>query len=128
MEWAQEIGARIKEAREARGLTEADFADILVVHRNTVGNYERGKGLPNRELSRIAEALNVDLRWLLHGDSYRDPLVKIGERLERIERVLEVLTRDETSLSGAFAEQPDDPDEPGASATPPSAGSSRRVG
>jgi transcriptional regulator with XRE-family HTH domain len=84
MEWAEEIGARIREARKARGLNESDLADLLIVHRNTVQNYEKGQGIPNRRMQEIADALNVSFRWLLHGHEYEDRLDTLATELGQI--------------------------------------------
>jgi transcriptional regulator with XRE-family HTH domain len=84
-----EIGKRIREARDAHGLSRPALADILELHPTSIANYEKGR-VPWKDLPRIAEALNRDVRWLIYGESYQDPLDRIDERLARIEEVLSV--------------------------------------
>lgn len=84
MDWAEEIGARIAQARHDKGWTQSELADLLVVHRNTVDNYEAGKGIPNRDLQGIAGVLGVEFRWLLHGPALQDPLLDVQQKLEAV--------------------------------------------
>lgn len=62
----QAIGARIKAAREARGLTQEDFAAALDLSRNHVSVIERGvKALKLETFVAIANALGVSADSLL---------------------------------------------------------------
>lgn len=81
--WTKEIGARIRDLRDKRGWSQPQLADLLVVHLKSVGNYEKGK-IPFRDLSRIAEVLETDMRWLLFGAEYKDPIERIEEKLDRL--------------------------------------------
>ncbi len=59
-------GARIKESRRARGLSQEELADQAGCHRTYVGMLERGEGNPSLGvLFRIAAVLEVDLVELL---------------------------------------------------------------
>jgi Zn-dependent peptidase ImmA (M78 family)/DNA-binding XRE family transcriptional regulator len=59
------IGARLKEAREARGLTVAQLAELLGVTRNAVYLYETGKSSPQPEiLQRLSGLLKVPAGYL----------------------------------------------------------------
>jgi Zn-dependent peptidase ImmA (M78 family)/transcriptional regulator with XRE-family HTH domain len=51
------IGARLREARLARGLTAIALADQLGVHRSAVSHYERGEQTPRPEVMRQIEAV-----------------------------------------------------------------------
>lgn len=54
------IGDRLREAREARGLTGIALADLLGVSRQAVSLYEKGEVTPGPEvLDRLAQVLNV---------------------------------------------------------------------
>ena len=93
-DWAQEIGKRIADAREKVGLSQPQLADLVGVHKQTIGNYERGTHKPSLKLlPLIAEATNEDLRWLVHGETYRDPLIAIAESLQRLETRLASLDK-----------------------------------
>ena len=59
-------GARIKELRQVKGLSQEALADRAGCHRTYVGMLERGEGNPSLGvLFRIASALNVELMELL---------------------------------------------------------------
>jgi transcriptional regulator with XRE-family HTH domain len=61
------LGKRLKEAREARGLTQDDVANYLNVKRQTYSAYERNKSVPDAlTLNRIAELFKVSNDYLLH--------------------------------------------------------------
>ena len=56
------VGARLKELRRARGLSQEELADQAGCHRTYVGMIERGEGNPSLEmLSRIAGVLDVEV-------------------------------------------------------------------
>lgn len=54
------VGARLKEAREARGLTAISLAELIGVSRQAVSQYEHGSVTPHPAvMSRITTALNL---------------------------------------------------------------------
>ncbi len=59
---------RIEQARETRGLSRGELADLVGVHYQTMGYLERGEYNPSLELAlKIARALEVSLEeifWL----------------------------------------------------------------
>ena len=60
-------GKRIKELRGPT--TQAEFADILGIHKNTLGNYERGQRTPDVEfLALVSKKLGVSTHWLVFGE------------------------------------------------------------
>lgn len=68
-------GARIKQAREERGLAQADLAAAMKVDfdinidRSDISEIERGvRGVKDHELDAIARLLDVTPVWLLRGD------------------------------------------------------------
>ena len=65
------FGNKIRELRTERGLTQQQLADLVVVSRYTVANWEAGKRLPDvSTISRISLALHVEDHVLL--DVLRD--------------------------------------------------------
>lgn len=99
----QEIGARIKRARELAGLRQEDLADIINVSNRTVQNLEAGDVKPYVHLGRIADALNVTQEWLLHGDpdteATETELSQLRAEIGVLRRMLEELLRREESSS-----------------------------
>jgi class 3 adenylate cyclase len=64
----QELGARIKQRREARGLRQSDLASGLRVSPQAVSKWERGENAPDIVvLVPLARLLDVSVEWLLGG-------------------------------------------------------------
>lgn len=63
------IGRRIRDARLARGITQAELATQIGVSRSAVAQWETGRAGQIREnLARIAVALGVSVGHLMTGD------------------------------------------------------------
>jgi transcriptional regulator with XRE-family HTH domain len=63
------IGARIKEAREAVPMRQVQLAAATGLALNTIRNYELNLTAQSIEnLRLIADALDVDVLWLIDGD------------------------------------------------------------
>lgn len=61
-----EVGSRLRELREARGLSQSGLAESADVHRNTVGDIELGKASPTLHvMKKLAAALGVSVRDLV---------------------------------------------------------------
>jgi len=60
------VGRNLRTHRQARGLSQEDFAEFLEVHRTYMGGIERGeRNLTLKSLERIADRLGVDPVTLL---------------------------------------------------------------
>ncbi len=58
------VGARLVEAREARGLTATSLSEVIGISSQNISQYEHGKQSPSPEImDRICERLNLDLRF-----------------------------------------------------------------
>jgi len=64
-----ELGNRVRELREGRGLQQKDLASILGYQNNTsVSKIELGIKPPSADdFIKLAQSLNVDLHWLITG-------------------------------------------------------------
>jgi transcriptional regulator with XRE-family HTH domain len=72
-ELQRNVGRSLRAYREASGLSQEAFADVLGVHRTYMGGIERGeRNLTLRSLERIAERIEVDPAALLDGAPERD--------------------------------------------------------
>lgn len=61
------VGRNLRIYREAKGLSQEAFADVLCVHRTYMGGIERGeRNLTLKSLERIAGRLDLDPLALLH--------------------------------------------------------------
>ncbi len=62
----KEVGFRIREVRQERGLSQEKLAALADLHRAYVGQIERGeKNIGLRNLEKIAKALGVNIKDLL---------------------------------------------------------------
>lgn len=60
------FGARLRQLRTARGLSQMDFSKQIQISKSSVNMYERGEREPGLEtLERIADYFNVDMDYLL---------------------------------------------------------------
>lgn len=60
------VGTNLRAHREARGLSQEAFADLVGVHRTYMGGLERGeRNLTLKSLERIAARIEVDPLTLL---------------------------------------------------------------
>ena len=67
-ELQQRVGARIRVLRQQKGWTQEELGARADLDFTTVGGAERGtKSLSLNSLARIAQALEVDLAWLVRG-------------------------------------------------------------
>lgn len=61
---------RLRELRVNKNLTQEELGEIVGVHANHLGRYERGLTIPSTDtLTRLAEALNVSPEYLLRGNT-----------------------------------------------------------
>ena len=64
------IASRLKTAREMAGLSQAQVAKILRLHRPSVSEMEAGRRrVTAEELTKLAEMYSVDLQWLTGSES-----------------------------------------------------------
>ena len=62
------IGDRVKEAREAKDLTQLQLAEMMEVSEQTIGNIERGaKGTRLANFVKLCEILEVSADYILFG-------------------------------------------------------------
>lgn len=74
------LGDNLRRHREARGLSQEAFAEVLGFHRTYVGGLERGeRNLTLQSVERIAEVLSVKPLDLLRNKKRR----KAGPRVDR---------------------------------------------
>lgn len=89
---AEEIGARIQQARNERGLTQPELAEMASFSTRSLQDYETGVTIPYRHLREIGDLLQKSVDWFLYGD------VKPGDDTDEVIRRLDL-------LEGQVAEQ-----------------------
>lgn len=71
---SKEIGARIAEARQRSGLSQAELGEKSGIAQTQISRYEIGRAVPRRDaLMKLADALGVHVGWLMEGPAYRPP-------------------------------------------------------
>lgn len=81
------FGDRVREARNAKGLTQTELAAIVGLSQQSIVNIERKNSVPNKLYS-FAQALGVTEKYLITGDGSQDlALVQSNEDLFTIEKV-----------------------------------------
>lgn len=80
-----EVGRRVREAREAAGLTQERFAELVGISPQNVSCVERGlAGVSLTVLRRMCEILQVSSDSLLMGESGNNHAEAIAHRLEKL--------------------------------------------
>lgn len=70
MKIAESFGARLQSIRKKHGLSQEKLAELSGLHRTYISSLERGARNPTlTTLSAIANALNVDIAYLVSGVS-----------------------------------------------------------
>ena len=81
------INKNLKLLRHAKGMTQAEVADLISVTRQTVSSYESGRTQPDLEtLKRLSEVYQADLHDMLYGGN------RIQRRLTRLSRAAIIFT------------------------------------
>lgn len=97
IEFDRARGERIKEAREALGLTQEELAPLVGVSKFAISKWESGYVLQRSNLQSLAGALKVSDEWLLRGGEERtvdgDLEVRLDEAEAGISRVDSRLSR-----------------------------------
>jgi transcriptional regulator with XRE-family HTH domain len=111
------VGARLRTARRAAGLTQKQLAEALGVESITVSRWERGVTVPSlSRLRRIAEVTETTVSDLVRAPdamsgqaaeiaALREELAETRQLVDRVARALERLARPRSSASSLRASQ-----------------------
>ena len=81
------FGKKLKECREAKGLSQAKFAKEVGLHHSIIGRYEREEAKPTIDVvKRMAVALDTTVGYLLSETADRD-LLKDPAMLKRLNEI-----------------------------------------
>lgn len=69
-----DMGARIKEARIAKGMTQEELGNIVGVQKSAIAKYEKGRvvNIKRSTLQKIASALNINPSTLIFEESPKE--------------------------------------------------------
>jgi len=91
---------RLKYALNIRGFAQVDLAQYLGISSVSMSSYTNGKFLPDkRRLARMAEFLNVSMRWLITGEGDIDDKPEAMNLMMRMEDTRVRIRRDEHGIS-----------------------------
>ena len=94
----EQLGAELRKARLALGLTQADVAERVSTDPETISRFERGATLPSLvRLLDLADALHVPIASLLGGASPR-----ATDELDELVRALGLLSAKDRRLAAAI--------------------------
>ena len=66
----QDVGSRLRWAREQAGLSQGQVAQKMNLHRPTVSQIEAGeRNVRLEEIKEFAELYGIDQAWLINGDA-----------------------------------------------------------
>lgn len=92
-----DIALRIKEWRNALGLSQKEFANLAMIPKRSLQNYEEGKQKPGSEQLQKLSYTGVDLNWLITGqgsptskvdlESFRQKRDKAQKRREKVKKL-----------------------------------------
>ena len=78
-----EFNERLRVSRKEKGLTQVDLAEKAGIAVNSVRLYESGKVTPKLDAMRkLAEALEIDINWLLNGFTLKEHDEEFIQRLQ----------------------------------------------
>ena len=98
------FGSRLKERREAAGLSQKRVGEILGVSGNAVGNYEAGVSSPNANvLYKLFDILHCDANYLYQDEMREQGVTEIEvpdfapvkSPAERLDDVIDALTEEQ---------------------------------
>jgi transcriptional regulator with XRE-family HTH domain len=98
-ELERDLGARVRELRVRRGLTQAELARLANIDRTTVVRVEQGEGGTITTLVRIARALGRN-DWL---NGFAPPRAGVSPMLLREQRLAEAARRNRGHKSGGLS-------------------------
>ena len=91
----EEIGDRIKQARERAGLRQEDLADLIGMSTRQVQNYESGDSKQYAKLRAIAGATGSTVEWLLgtanDGEDAETTAAQLADLRQSLDRIEEML-------------------------------------
>lgn len=97
-----ESAKRLREAMQAKNMSQQDLADASGVTKSSISHYVNGKNIPdNFQAYKLSLVLDVPPEWLMGFDSEPEYIVVKGENLELI-RTIEKLGPEEKQQVMAY--------------------------
>lgn len=105
MEIGKQVGARIKQFRESRGLTQAQLAQLSGKSVETISNFERGKVVTGlHTLDQLARLLNVRIKDFFNEEGGIPPETSFSSAsAQKLANAITLLTEDDLEVLAAVA-------------------------
>ena len=93
----KDFGARLKQLREKHGLSQAEFARMVGIHKSHLVRYEQGQSSPTAEkIIALCRVLHVTADALLRGDRKGEEAIEFANlRLYERMRTLDQMSRND---------------------------------
>ena len=92
------FGKKLRECREAKGLSQKELAKLLNTSYSVIGKYERDEMLPSIEAAKkIAKLLDTTVGYLL-GETDEENILKDPEMLKRLNEIEKMDNEDKRSI------------------------------
>ena len=101
MHFESALRTRLKEARELRGWTIAEAANMIGITARTLSDWEAGKTAPRmNRLMKAAGVYGVAVIWLINGDDDFDPNETARSRMDKLTTRLDMAVKRSRVLDG----------------------------
>ena len=77
------LGARIKELRKERNLTQEQFAELLNIDFRSLSHIECGDTFPSKNLAEIASAFHMSISELLNFEHHKYTIAEMKEQIRQ---------------------------------------------
>lgn len=92
------FGKKLRDCREAKGLSQKDLAKLLKTSYSVIGKYERDEMLPSIEAAKkIAKLVDTTVGYLL-GESSQTNVLKDPAMLQRLNEINELPDKDKDCI------------------------------
>lgn len=92
------FGKKLRECREAKGLSQKELAKLLNTSYSVIGKYERDEMLPSIEAAKkIAKLIDTTVGYLL-GETDEENILKDPEMLKRLNEIEKMDNEDKSSI------------------------------
>lgn len=98
----KEVNERIRQIRKDKGYTQEEIATLLGMKRNAYSQAEKVGNFDTLKIKKLAEFLNVDVKFLLYGETPKPE----AETAQTLQEILQLVTK----LSNTSINQPKEPE------------------
>jgi transcriptional regulator with XRE-family HTH domain len=99
----EEFPERLREARKAKGLSQADVADRAGLKPSAISHFETGRRSPSfNNLKRLADALSVSVDYLLGRE---DEPKAVGPKVQQLFRHFEKMSSEDQAFLEEFVDR-----------------------